>query len=86
MYEVGQAEIDAVSRVIRDRALFRYGVGQECGRFEARYAAHLGVKHFALDAPVDAQKFDLKQGARPAPGGLPYRLVAPRWRRQAGLA
>ena len=50
MYHVGQEEIDAVSRVIRDAALFRYGVGNECDRFEARYAAHLGVKHFALAA------------------------------------
>ena len=50
MYEVGQEEIDAVGRVIRECALFRYGVGHECDRFEARYAAHLGVKHFALAA------------------------------------
>ena len=50
MYKVGQAEIDAVSRVIRDGALFRYGVGHECETFEARYAAWLGVKHFALAA------------------------------------
>ena len=38
MYIVGQEEIDAVTRVIRDKALFRYGVGSECDRFEARYA------------------------------------------------
>jgi dTDP-4-amino-4,6-dideoxygalactose transaminase len=50
VYEVGQEEIDAVSRVIREAALFRYGVGQECDRFEVRYAQHLGVKHFALAA------------------------------------
>jgi hypothetical protein len=52
MYEVGQEEIDAVSRIIRDRALFRHGVGQACDRFEARNAA-----------AADARKFDLKQGA-----------------------
>jgi len=50
VYQVGQEEIDAVTRVIREGALFRYGVGQECDRFEARYAAHLGVRHFALAA------------------------------------
>ena len=50
MYKVGQAEIDAVSRVIRSGELFRYGVGHECDRFEQRYAAYLGVKHFALAA------------------------------------
>ena len=50
MYRVGQEEIDAIARVIRDGALFRYGVGAECDRFEARYADYLGVKHFALAA------------------------------------
>ena len=38
MYKVGEAEIEALARVIRDGALFRYGVGHECERFEARYA------------------------------------------------
>ena len=50
MYKVGEAEIEALARVIRDGALFRYGVGHECERFEARYADWLGVKHFALAA------------------------------------
>lgn len=50
MYQVGEEEIDAVTRVIRSGALFRYGVGHECARFEARYAEHLGVRHFALAA------------------------------------
>ena len=27
MYQVGQEEIDAITRVIRAKALFRYGVG-----------------------------------------------------------
>ncbi len=50
MYIAGQEEIDAVTKVIRDHTLFRYGVGGECDRFEARYAKYLGVKHFALGA------------------------------------
>jgi dTDP-4-amino-4,6-dideoxygalactose transaminase len=50
VYLVGQEEIDALARVIHSNALFRYGVGGECDRFEARYAKHLGVKHFALAA------------------------------------
>ena len=50
MYLVGQEEIDALAQVIRSNALFRYGVGGECDRFEARYAKFLGVKHFALAA------------------------------------
>jgi len=50
MYAAGQEEIDAIANVIRNHALFRYGVGGECDRFEARYARYLGVKHFALAA------------------------------------
>ena len=50
MYVVGEEEIAAVAKVIRSGALFRYGVGGECDRFEARYANYLGVKHFALAA------------------------------------
>lgn len=50
MYIVGEEEIDAIARVIRSDALFRYGVGQECSRFEERYAAYLGNKHMALAA------------------------------------
>jgi dTDP-4-amino-4,6-dideoxygalactose transaminase len=50
MYDAGQEEIDAIARVIRNHALFRYGIGNECDRFEQRYAKYLGVKHFALAA------------------------------------
>ncbi|MEO1016094.1 MAG: DegT/DnrJ/EryC1/StrS family aminotransferase [Pseudomonadota bacterium] len=48
MYVVGDEEADAIAKVIRDGSLFRYGVGQECDRFEARYAEFLGAKHVAL--------------------------------------
>ena len=50
MYVVGQDEIDAVTRVIKSQALFRYGIGGECDRFEARYAKYLGCNHFMLAA------------------------------------
>ena len=50
MYVVGEEEIAAIAKVIRSGALFRYGVGGECDRFEERYAKYLGVKHFALAA------------------------------------
>jgi dTDP-4-amino-4,6-dideoxygalactose transaminase len=50
MYIVGEEEIEAVARVIRSGALFRYGIGKECDRFEERYAAYLGCRHFALAA------------------------------------
>ena len=50
MYIAGDEEIEAVAAAIRGKALFRYGVGNACDRFEARYAAYLGVKHFALAA------------------------------------
>jgi dTDP-4-amino-4,6-dideoxygalactose transaminase len=50
MYIVGDEEIEAVAEVIRSGRLFRYGVGQECDRFERRYADYLGVEHCALTA------------------------------------
>jgi dTDP-4-amino-4,6-dideoxygalactose transaminase len=50
MYIVGEAEVEALARVIRADALFRYGVGDECSRFEARYARYLGARHTALAA------------------------------------
>src|SRR5438552_5280194 len=50
MYAAGQEEIDAIANVIRNHALFRYGIGNECDRFEERYARYLGTKHFALAA------------------------------------
>jgi dTDP-4-amino-4,6-dideoxygalactose transaminase len=50
MYIIGQEEIDALAKVINSKALFRYGIGHECERFEARYAAWLGAKHFSLAA------------------------------------
>ncbi|MGE0116404.1 MAG: DegT/DnrJ/EryC1/StrS family aminotransferase [Dongiaceae bacterium] len=48
MYIVGEEEIAAIAKVIRSGRLFRYGADSECDRFEQRYAAHLGVDHFAL--------------------------------------
>jgi dTDP-4-amino-4,6-dideoxygalactose transaminase len=50
MYIVGQEEIDAIAEVIRSGALFRYGIGSECDRFEQRYAEYLGTTHVALTA------------------------------------
>ncbi len=50
MYIVGEEEIAALTKVLREGKLFRYGIGGECDRFEERYAKYLGVKHFALCA------------------------------------
>jgi dTDP-4-amino-4,6-dideoxygalactose transaminase len=50
LYIVGQEEIDAIAEVIRSGALFRYGIGSECDRFEQRYARYLGTGHVALTA------------------------------------
>src|SRR5579863_1852968 len=50
MYVVGEEEIEAIAKVIRSGALFRYSAASECDRFEARYAKYLGCKHFALAA------------------------------------
>lgn len=48
MYIVGDEEIEAVARVIRSGALFRYNGNGECDRFEQRYADWLGARHFTL--------------------------------------
>jgi dTDP-4-amino-4,6-dideoxygalactose transaminase len=48
MYVVGDAEIEAVARVIRAKTLFRYTIGDECGTFERRYAEYLGTDDVAL--------------------------------------
>ena len=50
MYEIGEAEVEAVRRVLLSRKLFRYqsGDGGECDRFERQFAAHLGVGHSLL--------------------------------------
>lgn len=50
MYIAGEEEIDAIAKVIRSGALFRYGSDSECERFEGRYAGYLGMEHFALAA------------------------------------
>jgi dTDP-4-amino-4,6-dideoxygalactose transaminase len=50
MYIVGEEEIEAIARVIRSGKLFRYGEEGQCATFEKRYAAYLGVGHFALSA------------------------------------
>ncbi len=50
MYVVGEEEIEALARIIRSGALFRYREDSECERFETRYAAYLGTRHAALSA------------------------------------
>ncbi len=48
MYIVGDEEIEAITKVLRSGALFRYNGNSECERFERRYAGWLGKRHFAL--------------------------------------
>jgi dTDP-4-amino-4,6-dideoxygalactose transaminase len=48
MYRIGDKEIERLDRAVRSGRLFRYDIGQECARFEKRYARQLGVKHCAL--------------------------------------
>jgi dTDP-4-amino-4,6-dideoxygalactose transaminase len=49
MYEIGEAEIAAVARVIRERKLWRYsdaaGAPTETTRAEQEWAARIGVRH-----------------------------------------
>ncbi|WP_421726181.1 DegT/DnrJ/EryC1/StrS family aminotransferase [Bauldia sp.] len=48
MYVVGEEEIEALAKVIRSGRLFRYDNGEECERFERRYADYIGVNHCGL--------------------------------------
>ena len=50
MYRVGDEELDRMRGVIETGRLFRYGIGDECGTFEKRYAEKLGVRHCVLTA------------------------------------
>jgi len=45
MYRVGQKEVAAVAKVLLSGDLFRYGIGDECTRFEKRWAKTVGAKH-----------------------------------------
>ncbi len=45
MYQIGQKEIDNAAKVIISKKIFRYGIGNECCKFEERYAKLLNVKH-----------------------------------------
>jgi dTDP-4-amino-4,6-dideoxygalactose transaminase len=50
MYEIGQAEVDAVAEVIKNRKLFRYrgGEGGFCDKFEAAWGQKIGVSRALL--------------------------------------
>ena len=47
MYVMGQEEVDAVSRVVASKQLFRYrgGEGGETDQFETEWAAKIGAEH-----------------------------------------
>ncbi|MCE5237648.1 aminotransferase class V-fold PLP-dependent enzyme [bacterium] len=45
MYRVGQKEADALTRTLLSGELFRYHIGGECTRFEARWAKAVGVRN-----------------------------------------
>jgi len=48
MLRVGKKEADAIAKVILSGKVFRYHIGNECARFERRYARFLGVKHVLM--------------------------------------
>jgi len=50
MLRVGQKEVDNVAEVLLSGKVFRYAVGDQCERFERRYAKHLGVEHVVMTA------------------------------------
>lgn len=48
MLEVGREEVDNIAEVLASGLPFRYRAGSACGRFEERWAEHLGVRHVML--------------------------------------
>jgi len=50
MLRVGQKEVDAIARVLLSGKVFRYQIGDQCSRFERRYAKYLGVRHVQMTA------------------------------------
>ena len=45
MYRIGQAEIKQLQQLFDSGAIFRYGSGGECDRFERNWARYVGVEH-----------------------------------------
>ena len=45
MYRIGQAEIKQLQQLFDSGAIFRYGSGGECDRFERSWARYVGVEH-----------------------------------------
>jgi len=50
MYQIGEKEVEAVRRVLLSGKIWRYGLGDECKRFEQRFARYLGVSHAIMTA------------------------------------
>ncbi len=50
MYNIGQEEIDAITKVIRSGNVFRYGIGDQCDTFERRYGEYLGLPFVQMTA------------------------------------
>ena len=48
MLRVGQKEADAIAKVLMSGKIFRYHIGEQCARFERRYARYLGVKYVQM--------------------------------------
>src|SRR5512133_2900955 len=68
MYRIGQEEVDALAKVIKSRKLFRYMEGNECGRFEERYARYVGVNEAVMTASGTAALVAALAGAGIGPG------------------
>lgn len=45
MYKIGEEELQELRKVVESGQIFRYGIGNQCSRFEERFAEKLGVKH-----------------------------------------
>jgi len=70
MYEIGENEIRAVSRVIKSGQLFRYrgGEGGECDAFEKELCAKIGAKYSLLLTSGTGALICALAGAQIGPG------------------
>ncbi|MBT3275322.1 MAG: DegT/DnrJ/EryC1/StrS family aminotransferase [Spirochaetales bacterium] len=50
MYKIGKEEVLEIESIINSGKIFRYGIGNQCSSFEARYAEKLNVKNCVMTA------------------------------------
>ena len=68
MYQIGDAEIKRIRRLIESGQMFRYGSGGECDKFEADWSAHVGAKYTRMSRSGTAALYTALVGLGIGPG------------------